>query len=134
MKYLNFKKGDYIILLFLVLLFLSSLIYPVRRFFADDETLIAVIKQENRVIDTIDLNKVNQAYEFTLYYGDNGEFYNIIQVEPQRIRVKEANCREQIDVRVGWLSKNGDIAVCLPHRLIIEIKGQQKTDVDIIAR
>ncbi|NLN84241.1 MAG: NusG domain II-containing protein [Firmicutes bacterium] len=128
------KKGDWFILILIFGLLLLSTIYPIKRYFQKDQELIAVIRQENRIVETIRLDKVKESYEFTLFYGKDSEFYNIIEVEPNRIRVKEANCREQIDVRVGWLSKNGDLAVCLPHRLIIEIKGQEALEVDIITR
>lgn len=93
-----------------------------------------MIRQDNQLVETIDLSLVKENYELTFYHGENQEHYNIVAVEPGRIRVKAANCPEQIDVRVGWLSKAGDIAVCLPHRFIIELKGTNQGDIDIVAR
>lgn len=134
MQNFKWRKGDYFIALFVIALFLASLIYPIYRFFLPNQMLSAVIRQDNEVVKIIDLSTVQETYELTFYHGDHQEHYNIVEVEPGRIRVKAANCPEQIDVRVGWLSKAGDIAVCLPHRLIIELKGSQQGDIDIIAR
>lgn len=59
--------------------------------------------------------------------------YNIIEMGDGRVRVIEADCRDQIDVHQGWISKTGETLVCLPHRLVIEIKGGVDTDdVDLI--
>lgn len=134
MKQYAWRKGDYILALAVVILFLFSLGYPLYRFFLPQGNLTAVIRQDNVTIKTIDLAQVKEPYEFTVYHGETGEHYNIIEVATGKIRVKEANCPEQIDVRVGWLSKAGDIAVCLPHRLILEVKGSQQGDIDIIVR
>ena len=134
MQNFKWRKGDYFIALFVVALFLVSLIYPVYRFFLPNQVLSAMIRQDNQLVETIDLSLVKESYELTFYHGENQEHYNIVAVEPGRIRVKAANCPEQIDVRVGWLSKAGDIAVCLPHRFIIELKGTNQGDIDIVAR
>ena len=134
MKNFKWRKGDFVIAVLVVILFFTSLVYPVYRFFLPSTALIAVIRQENEIVETIDLATVVEPYELTFYHGENQEHYNIIEVAPGKIRVKEANCPEQIDVRVGWLTKAGDIAVCLPHHLIIELKGNQQGDIDIIAR
>jgi len=134
MQNFKWRKGDYFIALFVIILFLTSLIYPIYRFFLPDDLLVAIIRQDNEVVKTIELSNVKENYELTFYHGENQEHYNVIEVSQGRIRVKEANCPEQIDVRVGWLTKAGDIAVCLPHHLIIELKGTQQGDIDIIAR
>lgn len=52
----------------------------------------------------------------------------------QRVRVIEADCPDQIDVKQGYISRVGEIIVCLPNKLIIEIKGlAEEDDIDIIS-
>jgi hypothetical protein len=53
-----------------------------------------------------------------------GKYKETILVEKGRIRFEEANCPDLVCVRTGWLSRQGDIAVCLPNRTIIKIEGE----------
>ncbi|MBE6087199.1 NusG domain II-containing protein [Clostridium beijerinckii] len=51
-------------------------------------------------------------------YGDN-----IIEVKDKSIKVIDADCKDKICVRSGFISEPGQIIVCLPHKLMIEIKS-----------
>ncbi|MFT5873772.1 MAG: hypothetical protein ACI8WT_002723 [Clostridium sp.] len=89
---------------------------------------IAVIKSEGKVLKTIDLNKVVEPQEVTIK-TDKGN-YNIISVKHNGIRVKAADCPNQVDVKVGWISKPGQLIVCLPNKLIINIEGEENKGID----
>ena len=45
----------------------------------------------------------------------------------KKIRNKEDNSPDQIAVKTGWISKPGETSICLPHKLIIEIKAVTPT-------
>ena len=47
---------------------------------------------------------------------------NVVVVEDEEIFVSEADCPDKICVRTGRLSKAGDTAACLPHKILIEVK------------
>ncbi|MGE5653556.1 MAG: NusG domain II-containing protein, partial [Bacillota bacterium] len=65
----------------------------------------------------------------------NNEQYNTIEIEKSRVRVREANCPEQVDVKQGWLTRPGQSAVCLPHRLVLKLVSSGAPDeVDEIVR
>ena len=85
----------------------------------NNEPRIAVITQDNVLVERIDLNAVEEPREITL----PGPYHEILQVEKGRIRFKEADCPDQICVRRGWLQNPGDMAVCLPNKAIIRITG-----------
>lgn len=91
---------------------------------------VAEIKVGAAVVDRIDLSLVVEPYTKTVYTGSGG--YNVIEVREGMIRVAEANCPEQIDVRQGWISSPYESIVCLPHRLVISIlpADPQRRDVD----
>lgn len=78
----------------------------------------AQIKVHGQVIKTLNLS-VNQKWT----YKSKGEI-NKIQVDNRKVRVYYANCENQIDVKAGWISKNGQTLVCLPHSLTITLRGQ----------
>ncbi len=113
------KKGD--LLLVAVLLLLVAAGY----FFASGRTnssggRIAVIKQGEEVIGTIDLEKVKEAQRITV----SGDYTNVILVEKGRIRFETADCPDKVCVKTGWLTREGNIAVCLPNRVIVKIQGE----------
>jgi len=47
----------------------------------------------------------------------------VIEIEGGRARVVDSPCRDKLCVRAGWLDRPGDVAVCLPQRVIVEIRG-----------
>lgn len=47
---------------------------------------------------------------------------NIFQIENGIVSVVEADCRDQICVKHAGISRNGESIVCLPHKLVIEIR------------
>lgn len=54
-------------------------------------------------------------------YTDKGVTYTV-EVQPGRIRMVEIDCPDGICVKTGWVD-GGTPIVCLPNRLIIEVKG-----------
>ncbi|MFP5521835.1 NusG domain II-containing protein [Peptococcus simiae] len=87
---------------------------------------IAKVYLNDKVIRTIDLDKVKKTYTFRVD-GPDGH-YNIIEVSPGAIRIKEANCPDQICVNQGAISNGVEPIVCLPHRLMIKIDDQVVAD------
>ncbi len=90
------------------------------------EGSVVRIIQDGKVIEEIDLSKVLSEYSFTVEAPGGG--YNIITVQPGRIRVSEADCPDQICVGQGWLSDRAAPIVCMPHKLMIMLKGEGETD------
>lgn len=124
------KKGDKIAALIIIVLLVIStagvLIYKNRM---ESSSRIALIKQDGKLIKTINLSTVKNSEEFIIKYKDND--FNKIKVEKGRIRITDANCPDKICVKKGWISKPGENIVCLPHRLIISIDGKNSNYDDI---
>lgn len=81
----------------------------------------AEIKQDGKVIRTIDLTNTNEPYEFTVESNDGG--HNTIRVENGRIAVIDADCDDKICVQQGYVSDASHPIVCLPHKLSITVTG-----------
>ena len=60
-----------------------------------------------------------------------GGHSNTIVVEEDTIAVTDADCPDKLCVMQGPAKKPGDIIACLPHKLLIEVKGSQ-TDSGLI--
>ena len=83
----------------------------------------AVVTQHGEVLREIDLSRVTEEYRFTVETRDGG--VNTILVRPGRICLEEANCPDGICVMQGWLSDSAMPIICMPHELVIEIRGAQ---------
>ncbi|MGX7394300.1 NusG domain II-containing protein [Carnobacterium mobile] len=94
---------------------------------AMDETseVVAVISINGSEVKRVTLSEDTPHEEFTLHPA--GKQYNIIEVKGKKIRNKEDNSPDQIAVKTGWISKPGETSICLPHKLIIEIKAVSPT-------
>ena len=43
-----------------------------------------------------------------------------------KVRVIEADCPDELDVKQGFIENVGQVIVCLPNRVVVEIKGETK--------
>ncbi|MBP5168947.1 MAG: NusG domain II-containing protein [Oscillospiraceae bacterium] len=58
---------------------------------------------------------------------------NTLVIENGEAWVSEANCPDKLCMGFGKISKNGEIIVCLPNRLIVMIEGGEASEIDAIA-
>ncbi len=56
----------------------------------------------------------------------------MIVVKDETIGIVEADCPDQVCVHEGFLSKPGETSVCLPHKVMIEVRADDSADPDII--
>ena len=59
--------------------------------------------------------------------------YNVLEISGGRAAVVEASCADHTCVRTGWISREGETIVCLPHRLVVRIQGASG-ELDAVAR
>ncbi|MDR0531867.1 MAG: NusG domain II-containing protein [Oscillospiraceae bacterium] len=53
-----------------------------------------------------------------------------IDAQSGRARVKSSPCRDKLCVRAGEISRPGQVIVCLPQKVVIEIRGSGGSGVD----
>ena len=123
---LKLKYGDFFII-FAVILVAGLLTVS----FYEDNTVekIAIVTQNDIILDTIQLDKMSEHYEITY----SGEYPGTIEAYNGKIRFSHTDCPDQVCVNTGWIDRPGQIAVCLPAGVIIKVQGAQ-TGVDIIVR
>lgn len=123
------KKWDIVIIVFLILLsFLPQLIFGVIMGKQYDETY-AVITIDGSLYKKIPLSAHGGTDEFKIKtkYGTN-----TVRVIDQTIQVTDADCRDHICVKQGAISKPGQTIVCLPHKLLIEVKSYSNKNQDVV--
>jgi len=97
---------------------------------APHEGRVAAIYVGPRLVDTIDLDRVTEPYQITIL-ADNG-LENVILIEPGQISMLSSTCRDQICVHQGPITDGVTPIVCLPHRVVIEIRRIPGDPVDAV--
>ena len=80
----------------------------------------AIIRQEGRIFAEVDL-KARKQFAVAGPLGTT-----VIAVEAGRARVVADPGPRQYCVRQGWLMRPGEIAICAPNRVSVQIAGRTK--------
>lgn len=60
---------------------------------------------------------------------------NIIEIKGKQMRFAESDCFDESCVHTGWISRSGQVAVCLPNHVMLKITGKDSNnDVDVIVK
>ena len=118
-------KND--ILLICALLLLALAVWGVLRLTRDAGSE-AVVTVDGQIVLTVPLSR-----EATLAVGENLGFRNVVEVADGRVRVSDADCPDRLCVRQGWIRYDGESIVCLPHKLVVTVRGSGH-DLDAVAR
>ncbi|NLY20796.1 MAG: NusG domain II-containing protein [Tissierellia bacterium] len=122
------KKGDVILIIGIVLFSLSSIFYIKNFLNRDTDTKylsVQVNGQEINAIDILDPDN-DQEFEINTEYGKN-----TVIIEDGYVRIRSANCPDQVCVIHKKISKTGETIVCLPNKLVLEIKGDNNDEIEI---
>ncbi len=71
-----------------------------------------------------------------IYQGDMKEEKEItchqvtIQIQKDGVYVSQSNCKDQICVHQGKISRSGQTIICLPNQVVVRLEGR-KVDVGI---
>ena len=107
------KKNDKILIIaVLVIGILACLLFSFRG--SGKEVVISQNGVETFRFDLSEENSVVLQY-------DEKEFNEIV-VNDGKVSVIYATCPDQIGVEQGEISQEGETIVCLPHKLVVEIK------------
>lgn len=117
-------KGDKILIIFVVILSLASMGYIRKQGLSNDDKYVSIQVSGQEVKKIIfDDSVIGKTIPLQTEHG-----YNLIEIGDNEIRVLEADCPDKYDVKQGSISRIGETIVCLPNKLVIEIKGVDTVD------
>jgi hypothetical protein len=124
-----FKKWDIIVIVVLLCVsFIPELIFGV--FMKKNYSgTYAVITVEGKTYKKIPLSehRGEEKINVKTKYG-----YNIIDIKDQSVSIIDADCKDKICIKEGIISKPGQNLVCLPHKVMVEVKGYENKPSDEI--
>lgn len=110
------KPGDWLVILLGTLV--VGISFPL--FWQGGLAERAVVRQNGQIFADLDLRAKRQLE----VPGPLGQ--TLIAIEPGRARVVSDPGPRQYCVRQGWLMRPGEIAICAPNRVSLQITGRTK--------
>ena len=127
----SLRKAD--ILLFFSFLALAALIavFPLVRSSGSDQKVRII--SEGEVVGIYPLET-----DIEVEVSRDGHL-NIVSIKDKKVHMEYSDCRNQICVHTGEITRPGDTIVCLPNYVIVEITGSEgggdeDDSVDVIAK
>ncbi len=91
----------------------------------------------SRVVVYVDGQEVAQ-YSLTdsreLILAPQTDSHNVLVIENGKCYISDADCPDQICVKQGEISKNGQTITCLPHKLVIMVASEEPSEVDAVVQ
>lgn len=106
----------------------ALIIYGLFAFSVSGETseLVSVFV-DGREYATYNLKEIAESKTVEIK-TDNG--YNILELNPNGARMLDSSCPDKTDIKMGEITKPGQIILCVPNRVAVKIIGKGKLKVD----
>ncbi len=119
------KRSDVFVIFLTVLLIFSSFIlfHP-----ATDTTPVATITINGKVEE-----KINLTLQKDCIITLKTEPVVKLEIKNHKIRFIESLCPDGTCEKMGYLSKAGDTAACIPAKVIVTVNGTEDSTIDAIA-
>lgn len=124
------KKSDLLIIIAVIILAGSFYVMNSLMNQKSDEMTVEVYAFDELVYSNVLNDKTNDVFIL-----DNEVGYNKIIIDEGIVTMTEADCRDQICVLSRSISRPGEVIVCLPHQVIIQINSPSPDngDIDVIS-
>ncbi|MTI68775.1 MAG: NusG domain II-containing protein [Firmicutes bacterium] len=122
-------KWDKMLIFFIIIISLSGL-YFVKEVAVNEGAQYIRVEVNGKEYKKISLgaNMEGKTIEVKTEYG-----FNKIEIGKNKVRMIESDCHDQLCVKQGWINAPGNVVVCLPNRLVIELEGSKESKVDEIS-
>jgi len=113
-------KGDWLVFLMSVVV----VIYLFQNLWITQAASQLNIRQGNELVGTYDLNQTKEIH----LHGRIGD--SIIQIEQGKVRFKQSPCNNQYCLHQGWLSRAGQVAICIPNQVSLQLISNRGPEYD----
>ena len=125
------KKYDPALYLLLAVLFAASVFCAAYPGGSGDDFVVEVAR-DGKIVLSENPGGPGEKDISTMTFGEPGNF-NEIAISDGAWMVS-ADCPGGDCLRTGEIKKNGEMIVCVPHRLLIRIVSSQRPEVDAVSR
>lgn len=112
-------KGD---ILLIALTVTVCLLWFVSSFAGDEESLSMEIYLDGQTEVVCSLSQMEEGQSFTV---GGCEIY----ADRSGVRFVHSECEDGLCVKRGLMSRNGDSMACVPERVVVVLRGDEKADI-----
>lgn len=81
--------------------------------------------------DGTETARYSLSQDITVHIGDD-ETYNVLVIQDGEAAITEASCPNHLCIQQGKISADGEMIICVPNKLVVEIKGGDEAAVDAV--
>ena len=100
---------------------LVAVVFMFQQFWSTELASKLKIRQGNQIIGTYDLNQTRELR----IHGVMGDSH--ISIAQGKVRFKQSPCNNQYCVHQGWLSRAGQVAICIPNQISLQLIGTKSS-------
>lgn len=121
------KKNDFILVGIILIIACAFFLITQKKKVSNDPTWVVI------TVDGVEFGRYSLdqdgVYEIEAHEGE----LNKLVIKDGIASVEEANCADKLCVYQKEIYLNGEMIVCLPHKLIIQIEASQEKTNDAVA-
>lgn len=112
-------KADKILIVLVFLLAIGTSFYVKNSVSTEGESYVS-IQVEGREVEKIIFDRllIGKTIEINTDYG-----FAQVEIGDGEIWLKHSTCPDQLCLRSGRISRTGEMLVCLPNKIVVEIKN-----------
>lgn len=118
---MKIKKGD-IIVIILIICAIGGIFFFSNRKVTSGSKYIRV-SVDGKEVEKIHIDSKLKGKTIKIN-TDHG--YNLLELTDKGIKIIESDCPDKICMHMGEITSINDMIVCLPHKLVIEIKSDNE--------
>lgn len=120
-------KADKI--LFFSIVLLSLIIFAAFQVYGfTDGRIYLLIELNGKVYQKVSLGRDGPNLKIPVPVS-TGE--NVVEVDGDRVRMLYAECPDGDCLRQGWISRPGQMVVCLPNKMVVKIQSDRYINDDV---
>lgn len=124
---MKLTKGDKVLVIVLIIfsLLFAYYISTINNSLENKYVSIQINGEEVKTIKFSD-DIIGEKYVLETKFGRN-----VLQFGDNEVRIIEASCPDQLCIKQGKIGQVGQLLVCLPNRLVVEIKANDNINDNI---
>lgn len=119
---MKLKKLDYLIIVVLALFTITSFVGTIINSNRKYNEKYVEIDVDGKLYKTYPLVNHEETIEIKTKLGEN-----FIEIKDGKVHILDADCPDKVCIKDGYISEPGQILVCLPNKVVVEVKGRVTT-------
>ncbi|MFI3214801.1 MAG: NusG domain II-containing protein [Eubacteriales bacterium] len=119
-KKLHLLKGDILIIVMIIVLAIVIFVGMLPKTYSENTLEVYL---DGELIHEIELSE-----EQTMTIDIDSVVHNTIEINGIHVRIIDSTCYDHVCENTGYISKAGEVIVCMPNKLMLKIVGIENDD------